>query len=380
MKQQLRIPAVYMRGGTSKGVFFLRDDLPADPAVREKLLLRVIGSPDRYGKQTDGMGGATSSTSKIVILSKSARADSDVDYLFGQVAIDKPQIDWTGNCGNLSTAVGPFAISTGLVDAPQDGSATVRIWQANIQKRIVAHVPMQAGEVQELGGFELDGVAFPAAEVKLDFLEPAEGGALFPTGRPIDTLDVPGVGKIEATLIDAGNLTIFVDAARLGLKGTELQPDINGNKKILALAEAMRSHGAVAMGLTKTVEEATARRPGTPKIAFVARPAPYTASDGKKVEAADIDLLARIFSMGVLHHAMTGTGAVAIAAAAAVPGTMVSRVAPVGKDGRVRFGHPSGVLAVGAEASEQAGQWTIQKVMMSRSARRLMEGWVRVPG
>jgi len=379
MKQQLRIPAVYMRGGTSKGVFFLRDDLPADPAVREKLLLRVIGSPDRYGKQTDGMGGATSSTSKIVILSKSARADSDVDYLFGQVAIDKPQIDWTGNCGNLSTAVGPFAISTGLVDAPQDGSATVRIWQANIQKRIIARVPMQAGEVQELGGFELDGVAFPAAEVKLDFLEPAEGGALFPTGRPIDTLDVPGVGKIEATLIDAGNLTIFVDAARLGLKGTELQPDINGNKKILALAEAMRSHGAVAMGLTKTVEEATARRPGTPKIAFVARPAPYTASDGKKVEAADIDLLARIFSMGVLHHAMTGTGAVAIAAAAAVPGTMVSRVAPVGKDGRVRFGHPSGVLAVGAEASEQAGQWTIQKVMMSRSARRLMEGWVRVP-
>jgi len=380
MKQQLRIPAVYMRGGTSKGVFFLRDDLPADPAVREKLLLRVIGSPDRYGKQTDGMGGATSSTSKIVILSKSARADSDVDYLFGQVAIDKPQIDWTGNCGNLSTAVGPFAISTGLVDAPQDGSATVRIWQANIQKRIIARVPMQAGEVQELGGFELDGVAFPAAEVKLDFLEPAEGGALFPTGRPIDTLDVPGVGKIEATLIDAGNLTIFVDAARLGLKGTELQPDINGNKKILALAEAMRSHGAVAMGLTKTVEEATARRPGTPKIAFVARPAPYTASDGKKVEADNIELLARIFSMGVLHHAMTGTGAVAIAAAAAVPGTMVSRVAPVGKDGRVRFGHPSGVLAVGAEASEQAGQWTIQKVMMSRSARRLMEGWVRVPG
>ena len=380
MKQQLRIPAVYMRGGTSKGVFFLRDDLPADPAVREKLLLRVIGSPDRYGKQTDGMGGATSSTSKIVILSKSARADSDVDYLFGQVAIDKPQIDWTGNCGNLSTAVGPFAISTGLVDAPQDGSATVRIWQANIQKRIIARVPMQAGEVQELGGFELDGVAFPAAEVKLDFLEPAEGGALFPTGRPIDTLDVPGVGKIEATLIDAGNLTIFVDAARLGLKGTELQPDINGNKKILALAEAMRSHGAVAMGLTKTVEEATARRPGTPKIAFVARPAPYTASDGKKVEAADIDLLARIFSMGVLHHAMTGTGAVAIAAAAAIPGTLVHRVAPVGAGGRVRFGHPSGVLAVGAEASEQAGQWTIQKVMMSRSARRLMEGWVRVPG
>jgi len=379
MKQQLRIPAVYMRGGTSKGVFFLKDDLPSDPAAREKLLMRVIGSPDRYGKQTDGMGGATSSTSKIVILSKSARPDCDVDYLFGQVAIDKPQIDWTGNCGNLSTAVGPFAISTGLVEAPKDGSAVVRIWQANIKKRIISHVPMQAGEVQELGGFELDGVAFPAAEVKLDFLEPAEGGALFPTGRPIDTLDVPGVGNIEATLIDAGNPTIFVDAGKLGLKGTELQPDINGDKKILALAEAVRSHGAVAMGLTKTAEEATARRPGTPKIAFVAKPAPYTASDGKKVEAASIDLLGRIFSMGVLHHAMTGTGAVAIAAAAAIPGTVVSRVAPVGKDGRVRFGHPSGTLTVGAEAREQSGQWTIQKVMLSRSARRLMEGWVRVP-
>lgn len=380
MKQQLRIPAVYMRGGTSKGVFFLKDDLPADPTERERLLLRVIGSPDRYGKQTDGMGGATSSTSKIVILSKSARPDCDVDYLFGQVAIDKPVIDWTGNCGNLSTAVGPFAISNGLVSAPKEGSATVRIWQANIKKRIVAHVPMQAGEVQELGGFELDGVTFPAAEVKLEFLEPAEGGALFPTGRIIDTLDVPGLGKIEATMIDAGNPTIFVDAAKLGLKGTELQVDINGDKKLLALAEAVRSHGAVAMGLTKTAEEATAKRPGTPKLAFVAKPAGYTASDGRKVEAGKIDLLARIFSMGVLHHAMTGTGAVAIAAAAAVPGTVVSRVAPVGKDGRIRFGHPSGTLTVGAEAREEAGTWTVKKVMLSRSARRLMEGWVRVPG
>jgi probable AcnD-accessory protein PrpF len=378
--KQLRIPAVYMRGGTSKGVFFLKDDLPADPAQREKVLLRVIGSPDRYGKHTDGMGGATSSTSKIVILSKSARPDCDVDYLFGQVAIDRPLIDWSGNCGNLSTAVGPFAISTGLVDAPTHGTATVRIWQANIKKRIVAHVPMQGGEVQELGGFALDGVAFPAAEVRLDFMEPAEGGALFPTGRRLDTLDVPGIGQLDATLIDAGNPTIFVDAAKLGLKGTELQPDINGDRKRLALAEAVRSRGAVVMGLARTAEEATTKRPGTPKLAFVAGPQGYTASDGKKVEAGDIDLLARIFSMGVLHHAMTGTGAVAIAAAAAIPGTVVSRVAPVGKDGRVRFGHPSGVLAVGAEAREDAGSWTIRKVMMSRSARRLMEGWVRVPG
>jgi probable AcnD-accessory protein PrpF len=374
-----------MRGGTSKGVFFLGKDLPSDPAQRERLLLRVIGSPDRYGKQTDGMGGATSSTSKVVILSKSDRPDCDVDYLFGQVAIDAPVIDWSGNCGNLTTAVGPFAIDAGLVAAPADGFATVRIWQANIRKRIVSHVPMKDGAVQELGDFELDGVTFPAAEVKLEFLDPAAddgdgpGGAMFPTGQRIDALEVPGLGTIEATLINAGNPTIFVDAARLGLSGTELQKDINGNTKVLALAEAVRSHGAVAMGLVETPGEATAKRQHTPKLAFVARPAGYTASDGKAVLPDAIDLLARIFSMGVLHHAMTGTGAVALAAAAAIPGTIVSRLAPVGSDGRVRFGHPSGVLSVGAEACEEAGEWVVKKVMMSRSARRLMEGWVRVP-
>ena len=384
---QLKIPAVYMRGGTSKGVFFNARDLPADKAARERILLRVIGSPDRYGKQTDGMGAATSSTSKIVILSKSERPDCDIDYLFGQVAIDAPVIDWSGNCGNLTTAVGPFAISEGLIEAPANGEATVRIWQANIGKRIISHVPMKDGEVVEMGDFELDGVAFPAAEVKIEFLDPAadegEGetaaGGMFPTGNKVDMLDVPGVGTVEATLINAGNPTIFVDAARLGLTGTELQGDINGDAKILALAEAVRSHGAVAMGLVKTPREATEKRQHTPKLSFVAKPAGYTASDGKKIEPGSIDLLARIFSMGVLHHAMTGTGAVAIAAAAAIPGTVVSRIAPVGADGRVKFGHPSGVLNVGAEASEKDGQWVVTKVMMSRSARRLMEGWVRVP-
>lgn len=383
--RQLRIPAVYMRGGTSKGVFFLASDLPADPAARDRILLRVIGSPDRYGKHIDGMGGATSSTSKVVILSKSERPGCDVDYLFGAVAVDAPVIDWSGNCGNLSAAVGPFAISSGLVNAPEEGMATVRIWQVNIAKRIISHVPMAGGEVVELGDFELDGVAFPAAEVRLEFLDPAaeedggEGGAMFPTGRKIDTLVVPGLGNLEATLINAGNPTIFVDASSLGLKGNELQGDVNGKRELLALAEVVRAHGAVAMGLVKTPEEATAKRPHTPKLAFVARPAAYTASDGKAVAAESIDMLARIFSMGQLHHAMTGTGAVAIAAAAAIPGTLVHRVAPVGADARVRFGHPSGSLSVGAEASEQAGSWTVTKVFMSRSARRLMEGFVRVP-
>ena len=382
---QLRIPAVYMRGGTSKGVFFKADDLPSDTQLRDKILMRVIGSPDRYGKHIDGMGGATSSTSKVVVMSKSSRSDCDVDYLFGAVAVEKPVIDWTGNCGNLSAAVGPYSISAGLVEAPTHGLATVRIWQANIGKRIIAYVQMHAGEVQETGDFELDGVAFPAAEVKLEFIDPAsdegesEGGAMFPTGNKIDTLDIPGLGKIEVTLINAGNPTVFVEAASLGLDGTELQSDVNGKTEILKLAESIRAHGAVAMGLVATTEEATEKRPHTPKLAFVAKPKSYIASDGKSVSAQSIDMLARIFSMGQLHHAMTGTGAVAIAAAAAIPGTIVRRVAPVGDDGRVRFGHPSGSLSVGAQAVEHEGQWSVKKVLMSRTARRLMEGWVRVP-
>jgi probable AcnD-accessory protein PrpF len=387
--KQLKIPAVYMRGGTSKGVFFLAHDLPSDPLLRDRLLMRVIGSPDRYGKHTDGMGGATSSTSKVVILAKSTRPDCDIDYLFGQVAIDRPLVDWSGNCGNLSAAVGPFALSSGLLEGPAEGDAVVRIWQANISKKIIAHVPMRDGEVQELGDFELDGVAFPAAEVKLEFLDPADdgegpagrpgGGATFPTGNHVDVLDVPGVGKVEATLINAGNPTVFIDAASLGLKGTELQGDVNGDKALLARAEAVRALATVMMGDASTVEEATARRPHTPKLSFVARPAGYTASDGRAVEPGSIDLLARIFSMGVLHHAMTGTGAVAIAAAAAIPGTIVHRVAPPGADGGVRFGHPSGTLKVGAEVCRHGEHWQVGKVKMSRSARRLMEGWVRVP-
>jgi probable AcnD-accessory protein PrpF len=373
---QLRIPAVYMRGGTSKGLFFLAGDLPSDRKTRDRMLLRIVGSPDPYGKHIDGMGGGTSSTSKVVIISGSSRPDCDVDYLFGQVAIDAPVIDWSGNCGNLTAAVGPFAISAGLLAPPADGTAAVRIWQANIGKKIIAHVPMRGGEVLESGTFQLDGVAFPGAEVKLEFLDPA--GAPFPTGHAIDTLDLPGRRVIEATLINAGNPTIFIDAAALGLRGTELQQDINGSKELLALVEAVRSRGAIAMGLAATAAEA-AKRLHTPKLAFVATPAGYTASDGRRVDPQSIDLLARIFSMGQLHHAMTGTGAVAIAAAAAIPGTVVHRIAPLSAQGSVRFGHPSGTLTVGAEAGRRDGQWVISKVIVSRSARRLMEGRVCLP-
>jgi probable AcnD-accessory protein PrpF len=388
---QIKIPATYMRGGTSKGVFFRLQDLPeaaqVPGAARDALLLRVIGSPDPYGKQIDGMGGATSSTSKTVILSRSSRPGHDVDYLFGQVSIDKPFVDWSGNCGNLSAAVGSFAISSGLVDAariPHDGVMTVRIWQANIGKTIIAHVPVTNGEVQETGDFELDGVTFPAAEVELEFMDPAAeeegaGGAMFPTGNVVDDLEVPGVGTLKVTMINAGIPTIFVDAEAIGYTGTELQDAINGDPKALGLFEIIRASGALRMGLIKHVDEA-AKRQHTPKVAFVARPAAYVSSSGKQVAAGDIDLLVRALSMGKLHHAMMGTAAVAIGTAAAIPGTLVNLAAGGSARSAVRFGHPSGTLRVGAEAVLVDGEWSVSKAIMSRSARVLMEGWVRVPG
>jgi probable AcnD-accessory protein PrpF len=374
-----------MRGGTSKGLFFHAGVLPAEPELRDRTLLRAIGSPDPYGKHIDGMGGATSSTSKVVIVSRAGWADCDIAYRFGQVAIDAPVIDWSGNCGNLTTAVGPFAISEGLFSAPREGIAVVRLWQANIGKRIIAHVPVRDGQVVEEGDFELDGVTFPAAEIRLEFLDPGgeagdADGPMLPTGRPVDTLDVPEVGRFEATLINAGNPTIFVEARALGLSGVELQDEINGNAALLARCERIRAHAAVRMGLVASTDEATRQRPHTPKLAFVAPPRDYTASSGKVVAGGAIDLVARILSMGKLHHAMTGTGAVALAAAAAVPGTIVDRMRRgPSHDGRVRFGHPSGTLSVGAQAEQRNGLWSVTCVTMSRSARRLMEGAICVP-
>ncbi|SJN10941.1 2-methylaconitate cis-trans isomerase [Halomonas citrativorans] len=384
---QIKIPATYMRGGTSKGVFFKLSDLPEAAQVpgkaRDQLLLRVIGSPDPYQKQTDGMGGATSSTSKAVIIAKSSSPEHDVDYLFGQVAIDRPYVDWSGNCGNLSSAVGPFAVANGFVDPariPDNGVVEVRIWQANIQKTIISKVPVTNGEVQETGDFELDGVTFPAAEVAVAFMDPADGeGAIFPTGNVVDELEVPGFKTLSATMINAGIPTIFINAADLGYTGTELQEVINGDAKALAMFETVRAHGALRMGLIEDVSEA-ANRQHTPKIAFVAPSADYTASSGNAVHAEDIDLLVRALSMGKLHHAMMGTAAVAIAAAAAIEGTLVNLAAGGGKRQSVTFGHPSGSLRVGAEANLIDGHWQIDKAIMSRSARVLMEGAVRIPG
>ncbi|RCV91983.1 2-methylaconitate cis-trans isomerase PrpF [Billgrantia montanilacus] len=388
---QIRIPATYMRGGTSKGVFFRLQDLPevaqVPGAARDRLLMRVIGSPDPYQKQIDGMGAATSSTSKTVILSKSTQPDHDVDYLFGQVSIDKAFVDWSGNCGNLSAAVGPFAISNGLVDPariPHNGIATVRIWQANIRKTIIAEVPMTDGAVQETGDFELDGVTFPAAEVPVAFMDPADGeGAMFPTGNLVDDLEVPADvvkgGVLKATLINAGIPTIFINAEAIGYTGNELQDAINGDPDALAMFETIRAHGAVRMGLIQHIDEAASRQ-HTPKVAFVAKPVDYIASSGKAVKASDVDLLVRALSMGKLHHAMMGTAAVAIGAAAAIPGTLVNLAAGGGDRTSVHFGHPSGTLRVGAEATRVGNDWAVTKAIMSRSARVLMEGHIRVPG
>ena len=385
-KPQIKVPATYMRGGTSKGVFFNLTDFPKPAQVageaRDNLLLRVIGSPDPYGKQTDGMGGATSSTSKTVILSKSEQTNHDVDYLFGQVAIDKAFVDWSGNCGNLTSAVGAFAISNGLVDknrVPDNGIAIVRVWQANIKKSILVHVPMTNGEVQETGDFELDGVTFPAAEVKLEFVDPADGdGALFPTGNVVDDLEVPDVGTLKATMINAGIPTIFINAEDIGYTGTELQDDINNDDAALEKLETIRAYGAVKMGLINNINEAQARQ-HTPKVAFVAKPVAYNASSGKHIDAGSINLLVRAMSMGKLHHAMMGTAAVAIGTAAAIDGTLVNMAAGGGALSEVNFGHPSGTLKVGAEAKKINGDWQVTKASMSRSARVLMEGVVRVP-
>ena len=385
---QTKIAATYMRGGTSKGVFFKLDDLPESARVpgpaRDALLLRVIGSPDPYGKQIDGMGAATSSTSKSVIIGKSTQPDHDVDYLFGQVSIDQPFVDWSGNCGNLSAAVGPFAITNGLVDparVPDNGVAVVRIWQANIKKTIIAHVPMTDGAVQETGDFELDGVTFPAAELQLEFMDPAEdgdGGSMFPTGNLVDDLEVPGVGTFKATMINSGIPTIFLDAAALGYTGTELQDDINGDTAALARFETIRAHGALRMGLIEKLEQAASRQ-HTPKVAFVAPPKAYESSAGKAIGEGDVDVLVRALSMGKLHHAMMGTASVAIATAAAVPGTLVNLAAGGGERDQVCFGHPSGTLRVGAQAQLVDGEWKVTKAIMSRSARVLMEGRVHVP-
>jgi len=375
-------PATFMRGGTSKGVFFRDGVLPADPALRDAILLAVLGGPDQYKRQIDGLGGASSSTSKAVIVGPSRRPDADVDYLFGQVSIDRAFVDYSGNCGNLSGAVGPYAIAQGLVPAVE-GITVVRIWQVNTNRLIIAHVPVRGGQPLEEGTFHLDGVPTPGAEIVVDFVDPGGSltGALLPTGNVVDVLDVADVGRVRATLLDAATAMVFVHAADLGLTGTEQRQQVDADAALLARVEAIRAAGAVAMGLAATVEEATANRPGTPKIAFVSPPRAHVAAGGATIATDEIDFVARCFSMGTMHHAFVATGAVAAAVAAVLPGTVVNEVAPLGSRGSatVRFAHASGVVRIGAAVEQRNGTSTASTVRVSRTARRIMHGEVFVP-
>jgi hypothetical protein len=380
---QVPVRAVLMRGGTSRGVFFRRQDIPGPGALRDRLIQRVFGSPDPYGAQIDGLGGALSTTSKVVVVGPSSEPDCDVDYFFGQVDITRPLVDYTGSCGNLSAAVGPFAIDEGLV-AATGAMTTVRIWQVNTKKRIIAHVPTEAGTAAVDGAFTIDGVPFPGARIQLDNLDPGGTltGGLLPTGSAVDVLDVPGLGRIETTLVDASNPVVIVRASDLGLRGDELAEDVDAHPELLRKIEAIRACGAVAMGLAASAEEATRRRPGTPKITFVAEPRAYRTQRGTSVASDDVTLLSRIMSMGTLHRTHAATGAVAVAAAALVRGSIayaVARRATEGPEQEVRIGHPSGVLPVGARVVQANGRWVCEKGITYRTARRLMEGWAFVP-
>ena len=383
-KPQFKVKATYMRGGTSKGTFFNIADLPEPAQVagkaRDKLLQRIVGSPDVYKKQMDGMGGASSSTSKAILIGKSQKTDHDVDYYFGQVAIDKDFMDWSGNCGNLSSAVGPFAIKEGLVaNVPESGVCCVKIWQANIKKTILCYVSMIDGMVKEMGDYEIDGVAFPAEEIKLEFVEPVDPSEeLFPTGNLVDDLEVPGVGTFKATMITAGIPTIFLNANEIGYKGTELQDDINSDTKALERFETIRVAGALKMGLISDPKEAVTKQ-HVPKVAFVSPPQDFITSSGKEVQADAMDLHVRALSMQQLHHAMMGTASVAIGVAACIPGTLVNLASGGGEKDSVTFGHPSGAIKVGARISKNGEKYIVEKASMSRSARIIMEGNVYVP-
>jgi probable AcnD-accessory protein PrpF len=380
----MKVKATYMRGGTSKGTFFNIADLPKevknDSAKRDKLLQRVVGSPDVYKKQMDGMGGASSSTSKAILVGKSDVPNHDVDYYFCQVAIDKDFVDMSGNCGNLSSAVGPFAIKEGLVDnVPKDGVCCVRIWQANIKKTILCYVAMENGMVKEMGDYEIDGVAFPAQEIVLEFVEPVDPSEeLFPTGNLVDDLEVPDVGTFKATMITAGIPTVFVNANDIGYKGTELQGDINSDTAALERFEKIRVAAALKMGLITDPKEAE-KKQHTPKIAFVSPAQDFITSSGKEVKASEMDLHVRALSMQQLHHAMMGTASVAIGVAACIPGTLVNLAAGGGEKDTVTFGHPSGAIKVGATLCKDGDNYVVQKASMSRSARIIMDGYVHVP-
>jgi 2-methylaconitate cis-trans-isomerase PrpF len=379
---QHRIRAVVMRGGTSRAVFFHQADLPVDPEIRDRVILKIYGGGDPYGRQIDGLGGATSVTSKTAIIGPASVPDADVDYTFGQVSVGKPLIDYGGNCGNISSAVGPFAIEEGLVRAT-DPVTQVRIWQTNTRKRIIAHVPTAGGVPQAEGEHSIDGVPGAGALILLEFLNPGGSmtGRLLPTGHPTDALDVPGVGGVTVSLIDAANPVVFIRPSDLGLTGLETAERVDGDPALLSRIEAVRAHAAVRMGLAPNAAEASAKSPGVPKIAFVTSPQEYIAADGRVVAPAGIEVVGRIMTMGRLHRAYALTGAICTAVAAQVEGTLVHEAARAARSGErsVRIGHPSGVIEIGVDVRRSDGAWIVEKVTTQRTARRLMEGAALIP-
>ena len=378
---QKRIPTVLMRGGTSKGLFFHDNHLPTDPATRSRVILAAFGSPDHNRRQIDGVGGGVSTTSKVAIISPSESPDYDVVYNFGQVSIDRPIVDFKGNCGNISSAVGPFAVDEGLVNAVEP-ITRVRIHQINTNKLIIAEVPVKDGRFADEGDYAIAGVPGTYARIALRFADPGGSltGRLFPTGNRRDTIEIPGHGSIAITIIDAANPVVQVRAEEIGLLGTEID-EIDADDEIKMTLEAIRCKAAVLIGLAASEKEATERSQAVPKIAFVSAPRPYTLPGGQTVAAQDIDLVARIMSMGTLHRSYAVSGGVCTVGAAMIPDTVVFDLlnADARRNDLLRIGHPGGVIDIGAVVEIDGDRCVYKEAVIGRTARRLMEGYVLVP-
>lgn len=379
---QRKIPCTVMRGGTSRALFFKEADLPPDPIVRDRVIMAAFGSPDPYGRQINGLGGATSTTSKVAVISPREGEKNTVNYTFGQVSITSSLIDRKGNCGNISSAVGPFAIDEGMVEV-EEPVTTVRIYNTNTKKYIVARVPVKNGKAVVEGDYAIAGIPGTGARISLEFEHPGGSvtGKLLPTGNPTDILNAGGFGEFTASIVDAANPVVFVRASDLGLQGIELPREVDGNLELLAKIESIRAAAAVRIGLADTPEEATRKSPAVPKIAFVSPPSYYTTLSGTNVMAADVDLVARIMSMGKLHAAYAITGAICTAGAAKIEGSVVWEMVRGEKRqaSLVHLGHPSGTLEVEVDMVKSGETWEYVKGTVFRTARRLMDGFVYVP-
>ena len=378
--KQLKIPAVFMRGGTSNAVVFHARDLPRDRALWDDIFLAAIGSPDPYGRQLDGMGGGISSLSKVCVIGPPTRSDADIDYTFAQVQVKDAKVDYSANCGNMSSAMGPFAVDEGLIKV-SGGEALVRIHNTNTKKIIWSRFALDGGQAAVDGDLAIPGVSGTGAPVRLEFCDPggATTGKLLPTGNVIDTLDVPGYGKFKASLVDAANATCFLNAADLGLKGTEMPEELDGNAELLKKLAAIRISASVAMGIAKTPEEAAVRR-SVPFVGFVSGPQDAPALSGEKIAAGKVDLTARMLSNGQPHRALPLTVTLCTAVAARIEGSVVNQLARSNDDpeAEIRIAMPSGVLTVAATVARNAGAWHAAQGAFYRTQRRMFEGFVLV--